>query len=204
LEYVRRIETAAARMQELISGVLAYSRVSAKAQPLEEIDLGKIVLQVISDLEMRIAETKGRVEVDTLCRIKADPLQIRQLFQNLIANGLKYRRPDVPPHVLVSSRIIATPDAEGAVEFCRITVEDNGIGFAPESADKIFGLFQRLHGRSQYEGTGIGLAVCKRIVERHGGTITAESSPGMGARFIVTLPVHGPEIDDLQQLACRE
>ena len=204
LEYVRRIETAAARMQELISGVLAYSRVSAKAQPFEEIDLGKIVLQVISDLEMRIAEAKGRVEVDTLCRIKADPLQIRQLFQNLIANGLKYRRPDVPPRVLVSSRIIPTQDADGTGEACCITVEDNGIGFAPESAGKIFGLFQRLHGRSQYEGTGIGLAVCKRIVERHGGTINAESSPGMGARFIVTLPVHGPEIDDLQQLACRE
>ena len=204
LEYLRRIDTAAARMQELISGILAYSRVSAKAQPLEEIDLEKIVLQVISDLEMRIAETGGRVELDSLCRIKADPLQIRQLFQNLIANGLKYRRPDIPPHVMVSSRIIPSPDAGGTEESCAITVEDNGIGFAPESADRIFGLFQRLHGRSQYEGAGIGLAVCKRIVERHGGTIKAESSPGKGTRFIVILPVHGPEIDDLQQLACQE
>ena len=204
LEYIRRIEAATVRMQELISGVLAYSQVAVKAQPFEEIDLGKIVLQVISDLEMRIAETKGQVEIDTLCRIKADPLQIRQLFQNLIANALKYRRPEVPPQVLVSSRIIATPEAEGAMEFCCITVEDNGIGFAAESVDKIFGLFQRLHGRSQYEGTGIGLAVCKRIVERHGGTITAESSPGMGARFIVTLPVNGPVVDDFQQLVCQE
>ncbi|MFA6465008.1 MAG: ATP-binding protein, partial [Desulfurivibrionaceae bacterium] len=144
------------------------------------------------------------VEIDTLCRIKADPLQIRQLFQNLIANALKYRRPEVPPQVLVSSRIIVTPEAEGAMEFCCITVEDNGIGFAAESVDKIFGLFQRLHGRSQYEGTGIGLAVCKRIVERHGGTITAESSPGKGARFIVTLPVNGPVVDDFQQLVCQE
>lgn len=204
LEYIRRIEAATVRMQELISGVLAYSQVAAKAQPFEEIDLGKIVLQVISDLEMRIAETRGQVEIDTLCRIKADPLQIRQLFQNLIANALKYRRPEVPPQVLVSSRIIVTPEAEGAMEFCCITVEDNGIGFAAESVDKIFGLFQRLHGRSQYEGTGIGLAVCKRIVERHGGTITAESSPGMGARFIVTLPVNGPVVDDFQQLVCQE
>lgn len=205
LEYIRRIEASTVRMQELISGVLAYSQVAAKAQPFEEIDLGKIVLQVISDLEMRIAETRGQVEIDTLCRIKADPLQIRQLFQNLIANALKYGRPEVPPQVLVSSRIIATPEAEGAVEFCCITVQDNGIGFAAESADKIFGLFQRLHGRSQYEGTGIGLAVCKRIVERHGGTITAESSPpGMGARFIVTLPVNGPVVDDFQQLVCQE
>lgn len=204
LEYLRRIDTAAVRMQELISGILAYSRVSVQAQPFEEIDLEKIVLQVISDLEMRIAETGGRVELDRLCRIKADPLQIRQLFQNLIVNGLKYRRPDIPPRVMVSSRIIPTPDTEGTEESCSITVEDNGIGFAPEAAERIFGLFQRLHGRSQYEGTGIGLAVCKRIVERHGGTIKAESSPGAGARFIVTLPVHGPEIDDLQQLACQE
>ena len=204
MEYVRRIESAAGRMQELISGVLAYSRVSAKAQPFEEIDLTKVVLQVISDLELRIAESGGRVEVDGLCRIKGDPLQMRQLFQNLVANGLKYRRPDVPPHVLVSSRNIIGPDPNVAEESCCITVEDNGIGFAPESADRIFGLFQRLHGRSQYEGTGIGLAVCKRIVERHGGTITAESSPGRGARFIVTLPVGGPEIDDFQQLACQD
>ena len=204
LEYIGRIESAAARMQELISGVLAYSQVSAKAQSFEEVDLEKIVLQVISDLEMRIAETGGRVEVASLCRIKADPLQIRQLFQNLIVNGLKYRRQDVPPHVLVSSRIILTSETEGAGEFCCITVEDNGIGFASESADRIFDLFQRLHGRSQYEGAGIGLAVCKRIVERHGGIITAESSPGMGARFIVTLPVQGPAVDDLQQLACQE
>ena len=203
LEYIRRIEVAAARMQELISGVLAYSRVSAKAKPFEEVDLEHILLQVISDLELRIAETGGQIEVDSLCRIKADPLQIRQLFQNLIANALKYSKPDLAPRVLVSSRIIIDPEAEGTGEFCRITVEDNGIGFAAESADRIFSLFQRLHGRSQYEGTGIGLAVCKRIVERHGGTITAESTPGMGARFLVTLPVHGPEVDDLEQLACH-
>lgn len=197
LEYIRRIEAAAGRMQELISGVLAYSRVSSKAEPFEEIDLEKVVLQVIADLELRIAETGARVEVDDLCRIKADPLQIRQLFQNLIANALKYQRPDVPPCVQVSSRVIPRSEADGMGELCRIIVEDNGIGFAAESAERIFGLFQRLHGRGRYEGTGIGLALCKRIVERHGGTITAESSPGMGARFIITLPVHGPLSEDL-------
>lgn len=202
VEYIRRIETAVTRMQELISGVLAYSRVSVKARPFEEVELEKVVRQVIADLEMRLAETGGQVDVDTMCRIKADPLQIRQLFQNLIANALKYRKPDLPPRVLVSSRIFASQDDDGTTEYCRITVEDNGIGFSADSSGKIFGLFQRLHGRDQYEGTGIGLAVCKRIVERHGGSITAESSPGMGARFIVTMPVHGPAVDDLQQLAC--
>jgi light-regulated signal transduction histidine kinase (bacteriophytochrome) len=173
-------------------------------QPFKEIDLEKIVRQVIADLEIRIAETGGLVEVHGLCRIKADPLQIRQLFQNLIANGLKYRRPDVPPRVVISGRVISSPTGEGPADFCCITVEDNGIGFAMESAERIFGLFQRLHGRSEYEGTGIGLALCKRIVERHGGTITAESSPAMGARFIVTLPVHGPAVDEPQQLVCPE
>jgi signal transduction histidine kinase len=129
---------------------------------------------------------------------------MRQLFQNLIANALKYSKPDLPPRIVVSSRNIPGADGNGAGNFCRIVVEDNGIGFTAESADKIFCLFQRLHGRSQYEGTGIGLAVCKRIVERHGGTINAESSPGAGARFIVTLPVRGPEIDDLEQLVCQD
>ncbi|MBU1405834.1 MAG: DUF3365 domain-containing protein [Proteobacteria bacterium] len=204
LEYVRRIEAATARMQELISGVLAYSRASGKGQPLEEVDLAKIVLQVISDLELRLAETGGRVEVADLCRIKGDPLQMRQLFQNLIANALKYSKPDLPPRIVVYSRNLPGTDGSGRGNFCRIVVEDNGIGFAAESADKIFGLFQRLHGRSQYEGTGIGLAVCKRIVERHGGTINAESTPGTGSQFIVTLPVRGPEVDDLEQLVCQD
>ncbi len=204
LEYIRRIDAATVRMQELISGVLAYSRVSAKAQPFEEIDLAKIIQGVLSDLELVIRKSQGEVEVGALCRIKADPLQIRQLFQNLVANALKYRQPEVAPRIRVSCQCITMTLGEEHGEFCQVTVEDNGIGFAEEAAGQIFGLFQRLHGRSQYEGTGIGLAVCKRIVERHGGTITAESSPGMGARFIVTLPVHGPAVDDLQQLVCQE
>ncbi len=204
LGYIRRIEAATVRMQDLISGVLAYSRVSSKAQPFEEVDLAKIILGVLGDLELVLRKSKGEVVVGPLCRIKADPLQIRQLFQNLVANAIKYRQPDVAPRVRVFCQSITVIKDEEHGEFCRITVEDNGIGFAEEAAGQIFGLFQRLHGRSQYEGTGIGLAVCKRIVERHGGTITAESSPGMGARFIVTLPVHGPAVDDLQQLACQE
>jgi len=204
LEYIRRIKTAAEQMRELITGILAYSQVSAKTRPFKEVDLQTIVLRVVADLEVRIAEAGGRVEVDCLCRVKADSLQLRQLFQNLIANSLKYRKADVPPLVFVSGRVIADPEGDGTQELCRITVEDNGIGFQPEYAEKIFGFFQRLHGRDQYEGTGIGLAVCKRIVERHGGTITAESAPGAGARFIVTLPVHGPAVDEHRQAACLE
>ena len=204
LEYIRRIEAATMRMQELISGVLAYSKVSAKAQPFEEVDLAKIIPQVLNDLELAIRECQGEIEVGPLCRIKADPLQIRQLLQNLVANALKYRRSDVAPRILISCQGITVALGEEHRDFCQIVVEDNGIGFAEEAAGQIFGLFQRLHGRNQYEGTGIGLAVCKRIVERHGGTIRAESSPGMGARFIVTLPVHGPPVDNLQQIVCLE
>ncbi|MFA6900342.1 MAG: ATP-binding protein [Desulfurivibrionaceae bacterium] len=204
LEYIRRIDAATLRMQELISGVLAYSRVSVKAQPFEEVDLAKIIQGVLGDLELVIRKSQGEIEVGPLGRIKADPLQIRQLFQNLIVNALKYRRSEVVPQIRVSCHSITVALGEEHGEFCQVTVEDNGIGFAEEAAGQIFGLFQRLHGRSQYEGTGIGLAVCKRIVERHGGTITAESSPGRGARFIVTLPVHGPAVDDLLQLACQE
>ncbi|MFZ5773942.1 MAG: ATP-binding protein [Thermodesulfobacteriota bacterium] len=197
LEYLARIEAAASRMQELINGVLAYSRITSKGQLLEEVDLSRIMTEVVADLEMRIRKSGGEVVVGELGWIKADPLQIRQLLQNLVGNGLKYSRPEVPPRVVVSAERANVMQEDGSiVELCRITVEDNGIGFEPEAAGQIFGLFKRLHGRSQYEGTGIGLAVCKRIAERHGGTISAEGTPGEGARFVVSLPIRGPVADD--------
>ena len=195
-EYLKRIETATTRMQELISGMLTYSRVTTKARPFEDVDLQRVVLGVLSDLELRIKESCAEVQVGDLCRIKADPLQMRQLFQNLIANALKYSRPDLPPRVQVGCERLLLDAGEGSSEFCRLVVADNGIGFESEDAEQIFGLFQRLHSRSQYEGTGIGLAVCKRIVERHGGFISAESTPGAGSRFIVSLPVDGPVLDE--------
>jgi signal transduction histidine kinase len=128
----------------------------------------------------------GRVEIGDLPTIDADPLQMRQLLQNLIGNGLKFRRPDVPPVVRVAAEIIRSTDRGPD---CRLTVADNGIGFEEVYLDRIFNVFQRLHGRNEYEGTGMGLAIARRIVERHGGTITARSAPGEGATFIVTLPV---------------
>lgn len=192
LEYIRRIEAAVERMQELVAGVLAYSRVAANDTPLEKVDLEKIIHDVLSDLELQIKESQAEVEVGALCLVKGDPLQIRQLFQNLIANALKYKRPDAAPRIRISCQCLPAAMGEVQGEFCQVTVEDNGIGFAEKAAEQIFGLFQRLHGRNQYEGAGIGLAVCKRIVERLGGTITAESGPGMGARFIVKLPLFPP------------
>ncbi len=125
--------------------------------------------------------------------IEADPLQLRQLLQNLIGNALKFHRPDVPPHITIEvQRLFATDDhCLGQVrEICQLAVRDNGIGFDEKYLDRIFNVFQRLHGRHEFEGTGVGLAVCRRIAERHGGSITAHSRPGEGSTFIVSLPVN--------------
>lgn len=190
-DYLERMQNAAERMEGLINGLLTFSRVTTRAQPFVSIDLKKVVQDVISDLEVRLEQTHGRVEADTLPVIDADPLQMRQLFQNLLSNALKFHKKDEPPVVKIYSRHLK--DASDKVlsdnEFCQIIVEDNGIGFDEKYLDRIFGDFQRLHSRSEYEGTGIGLAVCRKIIERHGGAITAKSSVGQGAMFIVGLPV---------------
>ncbi|HVO24550.1 MAG TPA: ATP-binding protein, partial [Candidatus Margulisiibacteriota bacterium] len=140
-----------------------------------------------------LEETHGRVEIAALPTIEADPTQMRQLLQNLLSNALKFHRPDVAPSVRVSGRLLngssrspAQPATEGV---CEISVADNGIGFDEKYLDRIFTIFQRLHGRNQYEGTGLGLAICRKIVQRHRGQITAHSTPGQGATFVVTLPV---------------
>lgn len=185
-DYLARIAAATGRMQTLIVDLLAFSQVGRGELRAVPVDLAEIVRSVVSDLEVRIQETGGRVEVQTLPTISADPLQMRQLFQNLIGNGLKYRREGVPPVV----RVTATRPRDGAG--CVIEVSDNGIGFEQEYAERIFGIFQRLHGRSAYEGTGVGLAICRKICERHGGRIAALGRPGGGATFTVTLPGGDP------------
>lgn len=182
-DYLERMQNAAARMQTLINGLLTYSRVTTKAQPFAPVDLAQVAQEVMSDLEVRIQEVEGRVDVENLPRIEADPTQMRQLLQNLVANALKFHRQDQPPLVKVYA------DNASHNGLCQIFVEDNGIGFDEKYLDRIFQVFQRLHGRGEYEGSGVGLAICRKIVERHGGRITARSAPGQGATFIVTLPV---------------
>jgi PAS domain S-box-containing protein len=188
-DYLMRMRGAADRMQTLINDLLVLSRVTSKAQPFALVDLGQVVQGVLSDLETRIERTGGRVEVAELPTIDADPLQMRQLLQNLIGNALKFNRAEETPVVTVQCRFGAGDEQSQSAGVCRIAVADNGIGFDEKHLDRIFAPFQRLHGRSEYEGTGIGLAICKKIAERHGGSITAESTPGAGATFIVILPV---------------
>jgi PAS domain S-box-containing protein len=181
--YLSRIQGAAKRMSILIEDLLQLTRITTKAKPFESVDLTDIVREVQTDLEMRLQETGGKIEVGEMPRVEADPAQMRQLFQNLISNSLKYSKKGVPPVVQVESK---TEAKEGR---CRVWVRDNGIGFEQQYADKIFNIFQRLHANDEYEGTGIGLAICRKVVERHGGKISASSELGKGAVFEVVLPL---------------
>ncbi len=194
--YLDRMRNAASRMQILIDDLLTFSRVTTKALPFAPIDLTGIAQEVVSDLEARIRETHGSVEIAELPTIEADPLQMRQMLQNLIGNALKFHQPDQPPVVTVSAKY--STDSQTAESLWQLYVTDNGIGFDEKYLDRIFTVFQRLHGRSKYEGTGIGLAVVRKIVARHGGSVTAKSAPGQGSTFIVTLPVHHATLSTTQ------
>ena len=186
-DYVERMQSAAGRMQTLINDLLALTRVTTKAKPFGPVDLSVVLQEVLSDLESNIQEKQARVEVPPLPTLEGDATQLRQLFQNLIGNALKYRKPDVSPRVKVSA---APLNGHGPGSgYWRIQIEDNGIGFDNQYSDQIFKVFERLHGRDEYEGTGIGLAICRKVVERHGGTISAEGRPGQGSVFTVDLPL---------------
>ncbi len=192
-DYLARMQNAAARMQTLIDDLLAYARVTTKAQPFAPVNLDQVVREVLSDLELRIEKTGARIELGELPAVEADPLQMRQMFQNLLSNALKFQRPDSPPAIRVTGWIVdgdATLSLRNPAAFgtCQIVIEDNGIGFDEKYLDRLFQPFQRLNPQSAFEGTGIGLAICSKIAERHGGGITAASTPGQGSRFLVTLP----------------
>jgi signal transduction histidine kinase len=185
-DYLDRVLSSASRMRSLINDLLSFSRITTRGQQPQRIELGSIAREVVSDLEGRLQEVSGEVKLGWLPALDADPLQMRQLLQNLIGNALKFHKPDVKPVIEVAGSTIESPTLGAA---CRILVRDNGIGFEEIYLDRIFNVFQRLHGRKEYEGTGMGLAICRRIVERHGGTITARSTSGEGATFIVELPL---------------
>jgi len=189
---VSRMQDAAARMQLLIDGLLNLSRVTTRGQEFEPVDLAKVVREVIGDLEVQIEQLEARVEVGKLPTIEADHLQIRQLFQNLIGNALKFHRPDEAPLVHVEGHFLHPPGKRSpgstAQEKCLLKVRDNGIGIDERHRDRIFDVFQRLHPRERYEGTGVGLAICRKIVERHGGEINVRGEAGKGTTFEIILP----------------
>ena len=188
IDYLERIQKSANRMQTLINDLLSYSRLSTKVQPFSKVDLNEILQHVLSDLEVRIHSSGGSVVITDLPTVDADPTQMHQLFINLVNNALKFHKPEIAPVVRITGRVVGDGGPES--QFFEIKVEDNGIGFEEKYLGRIFTIFQRLHGRNEFEGTGIGLAICRKIAERHSGVLTAKSSLGNGATFILTLPVH--------------
>ncbi|MEE8612758.1 MAG: ATP-binding protein [Nitrospirales bacterium] len=192
-DYLKRMQGAAGRMQTLIRDILSFSRLTTKAKPFEPVNLNALIQEILSDLEARISETRAAIEVGTLPTIEGDATQLGQLFQNLLANAIKFCKKGEAPMVTISADCLKdgpahiTSVTNGQPKW-RISVKDNGIGFEEEYTERIFGIFQRLHGRLEYEGTGIGLAICRKVAEHHGGTITAHSTPGQGTTFLVTLP----------------
>lgn len=181
LRFLERLRSSAERMSRLVNDLLEYSLVSKRGYGFGEVDLGQALAAVLTDLEISIEESGAQICVGALPRIEADAVQMRQLFQNLLSNALKFRRPEVVPRVEVACVAVSESHYQ-------ITVSDNGIGFEPQYAQRIFQVFQRLHGVDRYEGTGIGLSICKKIVERHGGDIWVESEPGLGTVFFLLLP----------------
>lgn len=183
-DYVARMQNSATRMTELITDLLRYARVTSQARPFEPTDLNVVVADAVSDLEDRITRENGRVVTGDLPTIEADPTQIRQLIQNLVGNGLKFHRPDIDPEVTIT--------AETGAERTAILIADNGIGFDPKYAGRIFQPFRRLHGKAAFEGTGMGLAICQKIAKRHGGEIDVVSAVDHGSTFKVILPLEQP------------
>ncbi|HUM46671.1 MAG TPA: CHASE3 domain-containing protein [Chitinophagales bacterium] len=194
LNYLQRISNAAMRMRVLINDLLSYSRMTNIQFEILPVNLNELIADILNDLEVLIQQKSARVSYQGLPSIQGMKIQLQQLFQNLIINSLKFSVEDRPPEITIRSEFVTDPDevpemGKGKKRYCRIEFTDNGIGFDEKYEEKIFQIFQRLHGRTEYEGTGIGLAICKKIVENHKGTIIAKGYPGEGATFIITLPV---------------
>jgi light-regulated signal transduction histidine kinase (bacteriophytochrome) len=193
-DYFKRMQGGALRMQKLIRDILAYSRTTTSEKILELTDLNDVLTQTKGELEVLITEKKATIISDPLPTLRVIPFQIQQLFSNLLNNALKFSKDGLPPHIEIRT---GTVDGQmfkdfymlPAKNYCHLSFKDNGIGFDPVYEKKIFEVFQRLHGRNEYGGTGIGLAICKKIVENHNGVINAQSQPNEGATFNVYLPV---------------
>jgi light-regulated signal transduction histidine kinase (bacteriophytochrome) len=200
-DYLARIINAATRMKDLINGLLQFSRIGATPQRFEPVDLARITKEVLSDMEVRIQEMNAVIEVKTLPVVDANPIQIRQLIQNLVSNGLKYQPPGNKPTIVISANIRPSGKLDAPGDVCELSFKDNGIGIEEKYFSKLFQVFQRLHTRNEYEGTGVGLAICKKIIDCHKGSCVIKSELGKGADFIVTLPVRQVEEQPLTKPA---
>lgn len=190
LDYLERMQSASGRMQVLIADLLSFSRVTTTGRELTPVSLADVVDSVLRDLEVAVSDSNAKIHIGSLPTVDGDRPQLQQLLQNLLGNALKFRSPDRDLEIWIEAVIIGSR--------WLISIRDTGIGFDQEYAEKIFMVFQRLHGRSTYEGTGVGLAICRKIVERHGGTIRAQGSPGQGATFLIDLP---RSLEELQSVA---
>lgn len=193
-EYLSRMQKAALRMQKFIDDLLEYSRIQVGTKTRKPIDLNRIMDEVAADLNIMITKYRGTVKVNHLPTLEADPVQMHQLFLNLITNALKYHKDGVPPLIKVSSSY------NKKIKIWEIRVEDNGIGIDEKHSRRVFRLFERLHGKSDYEGTGIGLGICQKVAHLHHGEITFESKLGQGSTFIITLPEKQPLPQNLSQI----
>lgn len=199
--YVARMQAASERMSILIDDLLSFSRVTTKQRPFVSVDLNEVMHRVLDDLDFSIEEQNAQIHIDPLPVIDADAPQMAQVFMNLIVNSIKFHRKDDRPRVTVTCETnVASPLADDQRAWCCLRFADQGIGFETQYAERIFSLFQRLHGRDEYSGTGIGLALCRKIVERHGGMIAAQSEPGAGAVFTIYLPMTQAVIEPLTNL----
>jgi signal transduction histidine kinase len=189
--YLSRIQEVSKRMQDLINDILRFSKISGEREAFEEVDLNDVMKEVISEMEGPIREKNAEILLEPLPVLPVNSVLMGPLFSNLISNSLKYSRKDVKPQVRIRHEMTnaTTNGKEADTRYCRIIIEDNGIGFDQKYAEQIFDMFRRLHPNAEYEGTGIGLALCKKIVEKHKGFISARSKQGEGSVFIVSLPL---------------
>src|SRR5690349_791889 len=191
INYINRIQNAAVRMQTLISDILAFSRINNEKDTFVNYNLNLILQEAIDELDSTIQEKKASFEIQELPAIDVNPGLMRPLFENLLSNALKYSKKEETPVINIRSEIItATTSNKEPVQYCRIYVQDNGIGFDQQYAEQIFDMFRRLHVHSEFEGTGIGLTLCKKIVEKHNGFISVQSKVNKGSTFIISMPVH--------------
>ena len=195
VDYLERMQSAASRMSILIRDLLTYSRIANQREAISPVPLSVAMQSVLGDLDLRIQETGATITVAPLPTVQGDASQLGQLLQNLLGNALKFRQPGVAPVIDVSSWLVAAHNLPPSVKparqtetYLRIDIADNGIGFDEKYLDRIFQVFQRLNGKNQFAGTGIGLAICEKVVANHGGAITARSQPGQGATFSLYFP----------------